>query len=1059
MAEKEYSRTEELNPLRFVTSVDQLSGLILGEEVKPKKIGQKGDPKLEFLTEGNVPISEAEMNIRQIRKKFGDRKDEVIDVFWDAVKGGSQSAYDLYKYGPKGPPMEVKKERAKKAQKELEEIRLQESDELLKEEKLKNRPDIRVVRAQVAQLIAAAEKKEQVEPGTVNQDELEKDIVKFVYSQGYTPREIQGGPDVQANLMPDPFGLTTTSPDPFPEARLWGAEMPASITGNILGYKIGARAFGQGAWKGLRATPGPWWARIGGAMVGGFTAVMAANYGYETSLDIMNQAGVFGQEGINRPGQKERVAQAMNMGELDAKITLGAGAFIPGVQLVRNLTRASLGAGKNAMRMTELSQDLSKKFIQPGKYEYPGLGKFTITEEGDAILGIADISRFGGVRAVKQVLGKFPIISGGITGNLRVKAQKLNLIMQNMNDAMGPYMTYAKLSEITKPAAFVRASKYNEHLTKLMDDWTKTADSYGDLVVIGGGHLDAKSVAKNYILSLEGKLGVGLDGKILPTPKSMPVKDYIEKNFLMQDDAISYSRLKEILNKELPDLLKQTGDDSWSMQFVMDLKQSLERTMATSPKSAEVLAAKEAFDQAYMNGKLLFDTPVAKALGIKGMDMYGYRVKMLKDGTKYADQLLDTAKFMHSPEAMKNFHALVGPDIFRAALRRHVDNAYKGALRPFKGQSEIDSLFRGFIRGVDDPRSFTPKNVEGSFVDVMDFRKKMGILEPGSLQFDTLDQAFKLASKSYKPMSNVPKWATTGSSELLDAGANAETVRILANGSRKSSVVARMPSTKEYLEFTQVLEKAFAGGVPDISTFIARRAQISGLRGALGAFRPGAKTGVAGSGAGAMLGSTLFSTVMFSLIARQTGKVLTNPVNMKAFQYLMNPSNPKNSIMAARALETIGLNFKQDIDDLDRTLASIEAEQLRNNDFQNLKSQVEGGAPTGNQDQLRQMQEKIQEVQKQREFNQFREQSIPPTVVGANEAPTSPTSTAGSPVVGSSIVGNQTLNPAAAAALYSGNTDAALANQYAGGAFGQPNAPTNQMPRMAAKGGIISLVS
>ena len=50
MADKEYSRFEELNPLRFVTSVDQLSGLILGEEVKAKKIGQKGDPELEYLT-------------------------------------------------------------------------------------------------------------------------------------------------------------------------------------------------------------------------------------------------------------------------------------------------------------------------------------------------------------------------------------------------------------------------------------------------------------------------------------------------------------------------------------------------------------------------------------------------------------------------------------------------------------------------------------------------------------------------------------------------------------------------------------------------------------------------------------------------------------------------------------------------------------------------------------------------------------------------------------------------------------------------------------------------
>ena len=1047
----------KLNPI----SISQLSSLIFGKgAADPKKIGQKGDPELEYLTEGNVPVSEAEMRIRKIRKKFGDQKDEILGGFWDSVKGGAQSAYDFYNYGPKGPPQEVAVERAQKAQKELEEIRLKESSELLNEEKLKNRPDIRDVRSQVTQIIAAAEKKEELNPGSVNQNELEKDLVQFAYSQGYTPREIQGGPDVQANTMPDPFGLATTSPDPFPEARIWGAEMPASIAGNILGYKIGAKAFGKGAWKGLRSTPGPWFARIGGAMVGGFTAVMAANYGYETALDIMNQADVFGDEGINRPDKKEKLAQAMNMGELDAKLTLTAGAFVPAVQMFRNLTRGALGAGKNEMRLAELSQTLSKKFMKPGTYSYPGLGKFTITKEGDAILGISDISRFGGTRAVKQVLGKFPIISGGITGNLRVKAQKLNLIMQSMNDAMGPYMTYAKLSEITKPAAFVRASKYNEHLDGLRNEWMKTADSYGDLVVIGGGINDAKTVAKNYVLALEGRLGVGYEGKILPTPKSMPVKDYIEKNFLMQNDAISYSRVQEILTKELPDLMKRTGDDGLSIQFVQDLKQALEKGMATSPKSAEVLVAKQAFDEAFNNGKLLFDTKVAKALGIEGMDMYGYRVKMLKN-TDFADKLLDTAKFMESPEAMKNFHALVGPDIFRAALRRHVANAYNNSLKPFKGQSEIDSLFQGFVRGVDDPRAFTPKNVEGAFVDVDAFKKALGLADPGSNKFQTLAEAFNIASKSYKPGSKLPKWASTGSSELIDAGANAETVRVLSNGARRSSTVARMPTAQEYLEFTQVLEKAFAGGVPDISTFIARRAQISGLRGALKAFTPGAKSGVAGSGAGAMLGSSLFSTVLFSLIARQTGKILTNPVNLKAFQYLLNPANPKNSIAAARALEVIGLNFKTDLDDLDRTLASVEAEQLRKNDFHNLKSNI-SQPMTNNEEMINKFQEqkeKINQMNQQREFNQFREQSIPPTVVGANAAPTSPTSTAGSPVVGSSIAGSNELNPAAAAALYSGNTDAALANQYAGGAFGQPTGPANQMPRMAAKGGIISLVS
>ena len=96
----------------------------------------------------------------------------------------------------------------------------------------------------------------------------------------------------------------------------------------------------------------------------------------------------------------------------------------------------------------------------------------------------------------------------------------------------------------------------------------------------------------------------------------------------------------------------------------------------------------------------------------------------------------------------------------------------------------------------------------------------------------------------------------------------------------------------------------------------------------------------------------------------------------------------------------------------------------------------------------------MNQMNQKREFNQFREQSIPPTVIGANAAPTSPTSTAGSPVVGSSIAANTTMNPMAAANLYTGNTDAALAAQ-----FGVPQGGAQQMPRMASKGGIISLVS
>jgi len=70
-------------------------------------------------------------------------------------------------------------------------------------------------------------------------------------------------------------------------------------------------------------------------------------------------------------------------------------------------------------------------------------------------------------------------------------------------------------------------------------------------------------------------------------------------------------------------------------------------------------------------------------------------------------------------------------------------------------------------------------------------------------------------------------------------------------------------------------------------------------------------------------------------------------------------------------------------------------------------------------------------------------------------SPTSVDATAnyGGGTTGSSIAYNTAMNPGAAASLYAGNTDEALANQ-----FGTPTGPTTQMPT-AARGGIISLVS
>ena len=475
----------------------------------------------------------------------------------------------------------------------------------------------------------------------------------------------------------------------------------------------------------------------------------------------------------------------------------------------------------------------------------------------------------------------------------------------------------------------------------------------------------------------------------------------------------------------------------------------------------------------------------------------------MNKGVKYADDLLNTAKIMDSPDAMKHLHTLVGPDIFRGMMRRHIVNAYDSALTTWPGKSFMDMNVADLagplalksrniknLRGGETAfgaegaasRAIAGGQVARKAIDPVKFIKNLGLDKLDGRLYAQIDEGLSIAQKG-QPGKNLPKWAMHGSDELIDAGARAETIKALGNSSK---VIANpgFVNAKDLTEFASILESSFRNGIPDISTFIARRAQISGLKGALRAFMPGlGMTKAAGYGAaagGVMPGISLIHGVAFSLIARQGGKALTNPVNLRAFNQILKATDedianiykpwtygkygtaPK-SIALKNALATIGANFNGDLEELDRSLAEAQNSQSRRVQFANVRSEVDklsgGGEETVEETVVKE--NIFDKMKNAREANAIRQESLAPTVTGAGEtAPISPTSVGaptgnvfGGGATGSSIAQNQTMNPNAAASLYAGNTDAALANQ-----FGVPNAPIQQMPR-ANRGGIISLVS
>ena len=87
---------------------------------------------------------------------------------------------------------------------------------------------------------------------------------------------------------------------------------------------------------------------------------------------------------------------------------------------------------------------------------------------------------------------------------------------------------------------------------------------------------------------------------------------------------------------------------------------------------------------------MLLGSPVAKQLGLSENMLYGYQVKLGQQGSKYADDLLHTAKLLESPQSMKHLQVLVGDDIFRGMMRRHIESAYDSALKAWPGKSFLD---------------------------------------------------------------------------------------------------------------------------------------------------------------------------------------------------------------------------------------------------------------------------------------------------------------------------------------------------------------------------------
>ena len=362
--------------------------------------------------------------------------------------------------------------------------------------------------------------------------------------------------------------------------------------------------------------------------------------------------------------------------------------------------------------------------------------------------------------------------------------------------------------------------------------------------------------------------------------------------------------------------------------------------------------------------------------------------------------------------------------------------------------------------------------------DALGFKKALGIGEEGTALKSLMEQALpgdKVAKlKIFDPQTGIFKdfddelYASGVNQGLKQMGDNAD---IPANFLRAENRI--LPTTKEFEHLANILERLFVNGVPDPSKFMMRRAIMSGTRNslkallpthALGISRAGAPSGkkyalaeagvtlAAGTGAAAIGMGPLGAAGMAWLI-NYGGRVLTNPVSMRVWMNMMD-ANLAETIRAANFARLVRM-YPEEWMEFDRDLAEMEKAQRSLNTMQTQKqhststvskiAEQVNKAASGAQ-QTMENYDKVNEYVNPNYFNlSTPDKESDPALDDSMYAPLA--EEYDSSRVGSSITNSPTMNPAAAAALYTGNTDQALANQYGGGATAY-----------AAEGGIVNAV-
>ena len=687
-----------------------------------------------------------------------------------------------------------------------------------------------------------------------------------------------------------------------------------------------------------------------------------------------------------------------------------------------------------------------------------------------------DAVEIGGTNLARQMVGgqlapgiaatmsPAPLFGSGIRNNM---ANQGDFYLQAIGRSMlGKFAPYAN----TKDMALDWTTLAGKNTRGFQAESKRLENIFNDSAMGAGKIFNDRnmvSVGKQTLREFREKLQLDTQGNLIPKSGTDEVIKFIENQIIkpVGESAVNTHSMRSLsqmkgIREELDKLIKPLKDDTLAQTPYADtvtrLLQAWETDMGSVSKMGypEVKKAWENYEKFVSNGMLLWMTDVGKA--VNKISTRGFDVVLEKDATRAGAQLFETvvaaAKAKpgsyNSYEQLNALKRIVGPRAYHNGVGRYIAKVFDESIAEKSGLMYFDG--KGF-------------------------KSKLGIGEEGSalkaLMEDALQGEAVAKLKIFDPATGIFK---EFDDELYAQGTKQGLKEMLKEDVPEGFLKAenrQLPTIKEFEDLANIFERLFINGVPDPSKFMMRRAIMSGTRSSLRALLPTSALGrvsqhgtnkgenIALGGSG-FLGGPIAAAAMAWFI-NYGGKILTNRVSLRVFNNLLDPNI--NSTVRLANFHRLVRMYPEEWSEFDKDLAELEAAERMNKDRKFAAQQAETSGAKIKEGINRAAENVSQGVSKAIDagkavggsetfnpniFNLMTpdKPEIPDTGMQNNDllAPVAETYQSGN--LGSSIMQNQTMNPSAAASLYQGDTDAALANQYGGGT------------QFAADGGIMNAV-